>query len=685
MKSERMRFRTRMRRRLARTCAIALSATTLVAIAVMLLYPVVALARAGGGGGYSGGGSSSGGGGGGGCCEILDLILLLIDLIRLCYYYPYVGFPVVFVILGIIVFSCRSGADAYKSSVIRRGGKAARQNQQARAVRKLREKDPGFDPAAFGARVEEAFTRIQLAWSTQDLAPVRPFISDAVHERFSIQFREQKALGFRNKMEQVKVQAVDLISARADGEFDVVHVRILASAIDQEVALADGRVLRGSSSPEEFSEVWTFVRRRGAQTRPGHKGLIEGNCPNCGGAIALNQAAQCAFCKALLRSGRYDWVLVEITQECEWRSGQSDRPANLLELRQRDPQLNVQELEDRASVIFWRRAEAERVNSARPIRKVALPAYSRQFEQAAAPRQGKSRWFYGRCAVGSVDTLGFLPAKPENGDGFDRALVEVRWSGTRLDVRDDGTLVEGEQSSVSRLLLVLVRKNGAQTNADHSISSAHCPNCGAPESGGDSDACEFCDAALADGSHAWVLEESVGMNTQRGHELVGRLNSIPVEPAGDDTAADAPEADAPAMRDPGHPAALDALAWMIKMAFADGQVDPAERKIIDSVARRYEIDCSRVDQLIHAATAGQLDVPAPADRDQARAQLKAMAGIALADGKIDRREYDLLRQAGNAIGLSDHDVKQLLKQARSEAFTQSREELRQARRNRRGS
>ena len=182
------------------------------------------------------------------------------------------------------------------------------------------------------------------------------FISDGVYERFSLQFAEQRDGGYRNMMDNVAVQQVRVADARSAGVFDEVSVRIIASAADYRVRLTDGKPLGGGfQSAEQFAEIWSFLRKRGAMTDPSKTGLIEGNCPNCGAPIEMNQSANCQRCKAELRSGEYDWVLAEITQESEWqRSALQDIPG-VDRLRQQDPGFDALAIEDRASVIFWRR------------------------------------------------------------------------------------------------------------------------------------------------------------------------------------------------------------------------------------------------------------------------------------------------------------------------------------------
>ena len=110
------------------------------------------------------------------------------------------------------------------------------------------------------------------------------------------------------------------------------------------------------------------------------------------------------------------------------------------------------------------------------------------------------RSFLGECGVGAVALKGIL----SKSDG-DRAVVEVRWSGKKFIVQA-GHFQNTHEDVLLKTLFVLFRQAGVQSKAAQSISSAHCPRCGAPESGGIGAACEFCGAVLNDGSADWVLE-----------------------------------------------------------------------------------------------------------------------------------------------------------------------------------
>lgn len=381
----------------------------------------------------------------------------------------------------------------------------------------LRRNDPAFDENAFYSRIRIAFDKIQQAWCAQNLTVIRPFVSDGVYERFLLQIAEQRDEGYHDFMEGLRVLDLRMAEIESDGIYDEIAVRIRAVSVDYRMSIATGQRISGSSIPQEFVEIWTFVRRQGAQTKSG-PGLIEGNCPNCGAAIEMNQSAVCAHCKALLRSGQYDWVLTEITQQSEWNGVRHRQISGVPELRQRDPDFNAAGIEDRASVAFWRVATAERLGKIDPIRKIASDSYVHTFEPHLHPQDGKPRVFYGDDAVGSVRLLGILLASD-----MDRAAVEVTWNGTPYAASPQSQPRQVGQAGLFNTVLVFFRRNDAKTEVGKGIASAHCPNCGAPESGGLTNACEFCGTVLTDGTHGWVLEAFLPRFDPRAQELVANL------------------------------------------------------------------------------------------------------------------------------------------------------------------
>lgn len=645
---------------------------------VVLLMPVVAMARAGGGGGYrsSGGGSRGGGsswssggssrsGGGGG--DISGLFYLIFKLFELAFRYPLIGVPSLIVVGYFVYRSYSSFTVARDASVIRRGLNARRRQDIPALVGAVRRTDPDFVPNAFLARVRNVFPRVQAAWSRQDLADVRHFLSDAVHERFSLQFQEQKSLGWRNQMDAVTIQYLGLADVRTDDCFDEIDVRIEASAIDQTVALDTGRRLEGSNRAEAFVEYWTFLRRRGTRTKRDAEGLMEGRCPNCGGVLAMNESANCPYCGALLRSGQYDWVLVEITQECEYEPRPPQAKPGEEAIRKRDPNFNVQSLEDRASVMFWRYAAAVRTNSIKPLRKVASDGFCELFERHWLAPPGRPRSYLGQCAVGAVNLLCLFKHS-----GRDYALIEVRWTGWHFDVSDGGQPRRGGASAIVRSLLLLGRDATAVTNPDQALASAHCPTCGAPERGGTEPACSYCGTVLNDGAHAWRLEQWESASTPGGQALLEQWRLT--------TMADPPHrprwvvptavgASATAI------GGYEALVWMAKMSLVDGHLEKRERKMLKETADRYHVSEEKLQAIITAAETGQIELPPVNDREAAKAQLAAMTRCALADGKISPDEDRLLHTTAEQLGLGRYDIDLLIKRTRADLLQEARAAL----------
>ncbi|MCA9224005.1 MAG: TIM44-like domain-containing protein [Planctomycetales bacterium] len=668
-------------------------AATLAVVAVMLLAPEWLWARAGGGGGYSGGGggfsgggggfSSSGGSGSGGN----GLGLLIYWLIQLCINRPLIGVPLVIGIIALFYFGARNGQHHRVSRTIQRGRAAMADHERAAAVGLLGRDDPDFNEERFYDRVRHGFVQVQQAWCSQDMQPVRAFISDGILERFTLQIQEQRERDYRDHMEQIVVNRVALAKADSNEYFDEITVMIAASAIDYRMSLSKGKRLSGSILSESFVEYWTFLRRHGVRTTD-KPGLIEGSCPNCGADIRLNQSARCPACDSVLRSGQYDWVLTEITQASEWNGDDRQRVVNLDWYRaQADAALQLRHLEDRTSVIFWRKAAADRAGDVRPLTKMATTEFCEQYASGFRrdSRDGDARQFWGECAVGSVDVLALLPAAIGNaasanasangngrdhsaeldGAGMDRALIEVRWSGTKhsLDPRQ-GLRALGD-SSAFRTMFVLSRRQGARTNVDQTIASAHCPNCGAPETNVASHGCEFCGETLNDGSHDWVLTAIHPMNSAEAHELIRQAR----EHAQSNVQDVATLTDRP-------PQASQQLAWAIKMALADNELDEREMKMLQRAAAHRRVDHEWLDAMIEAARRDQLDVPMPPDRAAARQWLTSMADVSLWDGRISESELRLLCQAGAAYDYSAYDVKQLVRERRARIYRQAREQLR---------
>src|SRR5579871_3561752 len=364
-----------------------------------------------------------------------------------------------------------------------RAGVAVEQDTREIGLAQLRAQDPAFDPVAFAGRTAATMARVNEAWLGGTMAPARRLVSDGVYVRFQTQLGLLRASGVRNAMADWRVVGAEVIAAEADALWDTVHVRVVGEARDADLPLAlppdEARRRLAHAALQRYEEVWSFVRRRGQKSRAGVPAL-EGRCPSCGADLPLAEAVRCDYCKALVNSGEHDWVLAEITQPEVWRPGAAmQQTPGLDQVRARDTSLSRQELEDRASVVFWKWIEARVAGSrARLDRFCVAPGHP------PAPPAPLSQ-----VAVGSADLV-LVTATP---DGRDRAHVDIVWS---------ATVAGAARTFVDRV--VLVRSSSVVSR--RGLSSLDCPNCNGPLAESDAVRCDYCGAPLGGGQHEWSLE-----------------------------------------------------------------------------------------------------------------------------------------------------------------------------------
>jgi predicted lipid-binding transport protein (Tim44 family) len=114
----------------------------------------------------------------------------------------------------------------------------------------------------------EAFERllgeIQAAWSNEDVARLHTLASPEMVSYFTRDLEANKATNDINKVSDVKLLQGDLSEAWREGDTDYASVAMRYSLVDKTLDRGNGRLVAGSEQPEEVTEVWTFVRPRGA-------------------------------------------------------------------------------------------------------------------------------------------------------------------------------------------------------------------------------------------------------------------------------------------------------------------------------------------------------------------------------------------------------------------------------------
>jgi predicted lipid-binding transport protein (Tim44 family) len=114
----------------------------------------------------------------------------------------------------------------------------------------------------------EAFERllsdIQAAWSNEDIAKLHTLATPEMVSYFTKDLSEHRAQNVINKTSDVKLLQGDLAEAWREGDTDYASVAMRFSLVDKTLDRATGRLVSGSEQPAEVTEVWTFLRPRGA-------------------------------------------------------------------------------------------------------------------------------------------------------------------------------------------------------------------------------------------------------------------------------------------------------------------------------------------------------------------------------------------------------------------------------------
>jgi predicted lipid-binding transport protein (Tim44 family) len=114
-------------------------------------------------------------------------------------------------------------------------------------------------PADFDS-FERLLGEIQTAYSNEDLGAMRGRVTPEMLSYFSEQLSENASRGVVNQVSDVKLLQGDLAEAWREGSVDYASVAMRFRLVDRTIDRASGRVVDGSESPQEVTELWTFMR-----------------------------------------------------------------------------------------------------------------------------------------------------------------------------------------------------------------------------------------------------------------------------------------------------------------------------------------------------------------------------------------------------------------------------------------
>jgi predicted lipid-binding transport protein (Tim44 family) len=177
----------------------------------------------------------------------------------------------------------------------------------------IKAKDPNFDKNVFLDQVQSEFYVVEGAWTQRNPGASRQVMADGLWNQHRVQIQGYVDAHKRNVLEGLQVESLTIIAAHTDTNYDTLTVRVLGTCADYDVDDNSGKIVRGCRDVEQWMEDWTFQRSASAKTPKGGGTLAE-RCPNCGAPLQLDLTGVCRYCKALVSSGTYDWVLSRISK-----------------------------------------------------------------------------------------------------------------------------------------------------------------------------------------------------------------------------------------------------------------------------------------------------------------------------------------------------------------------------------
>jgi len=567
-------------------------------------------ARAGGGGG----GDYGGGGGDGGIIEIIIYLLMALP-------FPYNIIAVGVVILFAVVFKKK----ARQASVLNKVPTPQSLRDDLKFI-KFKQQNPDFNEEFFKKKVNIAFYGIQNAWMAQDVRKVRKFISDGVYQRFNVQFIMMKKLQQHNQLTNINLHSITMADYRRDGQYDVLDVALHASMNDKFVSEKIPRLSSGGY--ESFVEYWTFIKKSGFT--PGD--IYENpNCPQCGAALPEieGETGICPYCKAVVNSGDFDWVLSEITQADDYTLShsmghkQNNLQLKIQQLHSGDPAFCVQKLEDKASNAFLQHTVATALlNPALARRFMLEDAYQR----LKTDIQSYSPILFNRLYLNDVS---LISSWAEN--EYDYLGFFVRKSFQRIEMkRNNPEEVEAIMDPVVRTMsatIVLCRKRGAQP--PRGLLYAHqCPNCGGTLADTTDIKCPYCGSEVNSPAFEWVVDGvySIGEYKQRiAGNVPDELIAFGVDKADD-------------LMDVRDYAFNNALIVMA----ADGYFATEEELFAKALAKKFGYNPAKIQPAIELAKNKKLVLRMPDDPKKHAKIIRLMDKAAMADQQMTTAEAELM-------------------------------------------
>lgn len=492
----------------------------------LVAVPAIAWARPGGGDSYSGGGGHGGGGGGGGSGggggDGGAIAQLIIELIRLCIYYPKVGVPILAIVIGLVIY----GAYVKHKNKDWDSGPPVALEKSVKDLGALTRVDPDFSRIVFEDFAFRLYAAAHHARGAGKLDELGPYLAPAARQ----------ALATR-KPTGVPVTGV-VIGAMRTFRVDVPDADAIEDGTETKARIGLDFEANYSVGPpgqqrKLFAvESWLLSRAVTARTKPPMPARTF-PCPNCGAPwqdADASRTQKCSYCGEIVDNGRFDWQVEQIVlrhekgglpslaEDVEERG--TDLPtykqpgveAQLNALAAADPTVVPQSIMARLHYIYRVVNDTWTAGDLGPARGVLSDGLADYFQYwlDAYKQQGL------RNVLEGMHLTGQEVAKLTRDRYYDAITIRIWGSGKDYVISTaDGSHVRGSRrrerkySEYWTLIRSAARRGATKTDGT-------CANCGAPLIVTMAGACNHCGVHVTSGEFDWVLSKIEQDDSYRG-------------------------------------------------------------------------------------------------------------------------------------------------------------------------
>ncbi|MDR0356973.1 MAG: TIM44-like domain-containing protein [Clostridiales Family XIII bacterium] len=178
-------------------------------------------------------------------------------------------------------------------------------------VSAIKKTDPDFDGDQFEAWAQDLFLALNAAWTERNWSKIRIFESNNLYREHEAMLKEFRESGRINVIDEISVENVVLRWFERDEDYEYLEVLLRVQMLDYVVDEATMETISGDRN--KICHRWydlRFMRTRGSKTQRNLGEIGVANCPNCGAPMQMTATGLCEYCKSLVTSGEYNWVLI---------------------------------------------------------------------------------------------------------------------------------------------------------------------------------------------------------------------------------------------------------------------------------------------------------------------------------------------------------------------------------------